>query len=108
MLWVEGLKTPSGNACTVSVVGTPSGVITLGQVAARLPVLEVACNRRGRLRTDRLVLEHGIPSQTWDNISTDRRWSEGGVTVTADSVGIAIEHRCSGLQERTRPALCPA
>jgi hypothetical protein len=39
----------------------PSGVVTLGEVAARLPVLEVACNRcdrRGRLRTDRLVAEH--------------------------------------------------
>ena len=40
----------------------PSGVIFLGQVAAHLPVLEVACNRcdrRGRLRTDRLLAEHG-------------------------------------------------
>jgi hypothetical protein len=39
-----------------------SGVVLLGEVAARLPVLEVACNRcdrRGRLRTDRLLAEHG-------------------------------------------------
>jgi hypothetical protein len=40
----------------------PADVVTLGQIAARLPVLEVACNRcdrRGRLRTDRLLAEHG-------------------------------------------------
>jgi hypothetical protein len=36
--------------------------IKLGQVAARLAMLEVACDRcdrRGRLRTDRLLAEHG-------------------------------------------------
>ena len=42
---------------------TPSpGCVTLGQVAGRLPVLEVSCNRcyrHGRLRTDRLMAEHG-------------------------------------------------
>lgn len=40
----------------------PSGVVTLGQVARRLAVLEVSCNRcdrRGRLRIDRLMAEHG-------------------------------------------------
>lgn len=40
----------------------PFGVVTLGQVAARLAALEVSCNRcdwRGRLRTARLVAEHG-------------------------------------------------
>jgi hypothetical protein len=40
----------------------PAGVVVLGQVAARLPVLEVACNRcdrRGRLHTARLLAEHG-------------------------------------------------
>jgi hypothetical protein len=34
----------------------------LGQVAARLTMLDVACNRcdrRGRLRADRLLAEHG-------------------------------------------------
>jgi hypothetical protein len=39
-----------------------SGVVLLGEIAARLPVLDVACNRcdrRGRLRTDRLLAEHG-------------------------------------------------
>jgi hypothetical protein len=39
-----------------------AGIVTLGQVAARLPVLEVACNRcdrRGRLHTFRLLAEHG-------------------------------------------------
>jgi hypothetical protein len=39
-----------------------AGVVTLGQVAVRLPVLEVSCNRcdrRGRLHTDRLIAEHG-------------------------------------------------
>jgi hypothetical protein len=40
----------------------PAGVVLLGQVAARLPFLEFACNRcdrRGRLSTARLVAEHG-------------------------------------------------
>jgi len=40
----------------------PAGVTLLGQVAARLPLLEIACNRcdrRGRLRTERLVAQHG-------------------------------------------------
>jgi hypothetical protein len=40
----------------------PSGVVTLGQVAGRLAVLEASCNRcdrRGRLWTDRLLAEHG-------------------------------------------------
>ncbi len=40
----------------------PAGVVLLGQVAARLSVLDVACNRcdrRGRLRIDRLLTEHG-------------------------------------------------
>jgi hypothetical protein len=39
-----------------------SGTVFLGVVAARLPVLEVGCNRcgrRGRLRTDWLAAEHG-------------------------------------------------
>jgi hypothetical protein len=38
------------------------GVVLLGLVAARLEVLVVACNRcdrRGRLRTERLLAEHG-------------------------------------------------
>jgi hypothetical protein len=40
----------------------PDGVVTLGQVATRLPMLDVSCNRcdrRGRLRTNRLMAEHG-------------------------------------------------
>ena len=40
----------------------PSGVVTLGQAAARFSLLTVACNRcerAGRLRTDRLLAEHG-------------------------------------------------
>lgn len=44
------------------LISAPSGVVTLGQVAARLSVLEVACNRcdrRGRLRIARLLAEHG-------------------------------------------------
>jgi hypothetical protein len=39
-----------------------SGVVTLGQIAGRLPMLEVSCNRcdpRGRLRTERMLIEHG-------------------------------------------------
>lgn len=38
------------------------GVILLGQVAARLEYLEIGCSRcdrRGRLRLDRLLAEHG-------------------------------------------------
>jgi len=40
----------------------PAGVITLGQVAPHRLVLDVVCNRcdrRGRLRIDRLLDEHG-------------------------------------------------
>jgi hypothetical protein len=37
----------------------PAGVVLLGQVAACLSVLKVACKRRGRLRTDRLLAAHG-------------------------------------------------
>jgi hypothetical protein len=40
----------------------PAGVVLLSQVAARVPVLEVACNRcgrRGRLHTSRLLATHG-------------------------------------------------
>ena len=39
-----------------------SGFVTLGQLAARLSVLDVACNRcdrRGRLRTNALLAKHG-------------------------------------------------
>ena len=39
----------------------PADVVLLGQVGARLPVLEVACNRcdrRRRLHTSRLLAEH--------------------------------------------------
>jgi len=39
-----------------------TGFVTLGQIAGRLAVLDVACNRcdrRGRLRTARLMAEHG-------------------------------------------------
>jgi hypothetical protein len=42
--------------------GMSSGVVTLGQLAARLSVLDVACNRcerRGRLRTGTLLARHG-------------------------------------------------
>jgi hypothetical protein len=43
-------------------IALPVGFVTLGQVAARLSVLEVACNRcdrRGRLHVARLLAEHG-------------------------------------------------
>jgi hypothetical protein len=36
--------------------------VILGQIAARFPLLDVVCNRcdrRGRLRTVRLIAEHG-------------------------------------------------
>ncbi len=41
----------------------PSGVVTLGQAAARFSLLTVACNRcerAGKLRTNRLSAEHGL------------------------------------------------
>ena len=40
----------------------PHGVVLLGQIAGRLSVLEVDCNRcdrRGRFRLDRLIAQHG-------------------------------------------------
>jgi hypothetical protein len=40
----------------------PQGFVTLGQIAAGIPVLDVSCNRcdrRGRLRIARLMAEHG-------------------------------------------------
>ncbi|MFL5280844.1 MAG: hypothetical protein ACJ8AW_07540 [Rhodopila sp.] len=37
----------------------PAGVVLLGQVAARLPVLVVACTRCGRLNTSRLLAAYG-------------------------------------------------
>jgi hypothetical protein len=40
----------------------PADVYTLGEVASRISLLEVACNRcarRGRLRTSRLLAEFG-------------------------------------------------
>ncbi len=47
----------------------PSGVVTLGQAAARLPLLSVSCNRcerAGRLHMARLLAEHrpGMPMPT--------------------------------------------
>lgn len=45
-----------------SAVATGAGVVLPGHLAARLPVLDVACNRcerRGRLRSERLVVQHG-------------------------------------------------
>ena len=44
-----------------SAITTGTGVVLLGQVATRLLVIDVACNRcdrRGRLHTERLVAEH--------------------------------------------------
>ena len=40
----------------------PRSVVRMGEIADQLPVLEIACNRcdrRGRLYTARLVVEHG-------------------------------------------------
>ena len=40
-----------------------SGAVTLGEVAGRLPMLEVACShceRRGRLQVAKLVERHGV------------------------------------------------
>jgi len=44
------------------VSNTLTGVVLLGEIAARLPVLTIACNRcdrRGRAQTRRLMAEHG-------------------------------------------------
>ena len=41
---------------------TAPSVVTLSEIATRLPMLDVSCNRcdrRGRLRTARLLAEHG-------------------------------------------------
>jgi hypothetical protein len=43
-------------------VATTAGFVTLGQIACRVEVLAVACNRcdrRGRLSVARLIAEHG-------------------------------------------------
>jgi hypothetical protein len=37
----------------------PRSVMTLGGVAARLDVRSDRCDRQGRLRLDRLLVEHG-------------------------------------------------
>ena len=45
------------------VTSDAPGFVTLGDIGPRLPVLEVACtrgDRRGRLRVDRLMVEHGL------------------------------------------------
>lgn len=45
-----------------SAIATSAGVVVLGEVAVRLPMIDVACNRcdrRGRLLSGRLVAEHG-------------------------------------------------
>ena len=57
----------------------PSGVVTLGQAAARLSLLTVACNRcerAGRLRTDRLLAERIVlPRMLLDAYGASvRRW----------------------------------
>lgn len=41
----------------------PRGVVTLGEVAAKTERVDIACrrcDRRGTLRTDRLVGDHGV------------------------------------------------
>ncbi len=46
----------------VSAINAGPGVVLLGRVATRLPVIDVSCNRcvrRGRLHTGRLVAENG-------------------------------------------------
>jgi hypothetical protein len=65
-----------------TTAATGPGVVFLGQIAARLPVIEVACNRcdrRGRLNTGRL--EHGaympMPVLLW-TIAADCPRMEAG------------------------------
>src|SRR4051794_13000840 len=56
--------TPFPNADTLfRGLSLPVGVVTLGQVAARLTMLEVSCNRCDR-RGRRPVSTHGIPFPT--------------------------------------------
>ena len=46
----------------MAVRSQASGVVSLGQVATCLPMLLVSynrCDRRGRLRTARLLMQHG-------------------------------------------------
>jgi hypothetical protein len=48
--------------CPQADTAMVSGVIRLGEVAASIALLQVACNRcprAGQLRTDRLLAEHG-------------------------------------------------
>jgi hypothetical protein len=47
---------------THAISDPPPGFVTLGQIAGRLAVLDVACNRcdrRRRLRVDRLMVAYG-------------------------------------------------
>lgn len=46
-----------------------SGAVTLGDIAGRLPMLEVACSRcerRGRLSVARLIEQHGADARLPD------------------------------------------
>jgi hypothetical protein len=46
-----------------------SGAVTLGEIASRLPMLEVACShceRRGRLDVARLIERHGADAKLPD------------------------------------------
>jgi hypothetical protein len=46
-----------------------SGAVTLGEIAGRLAMLEVACDRcerRGRLRVARLIEQHGADARLPD------------------------------------------
>jgi hypothetical protein len=39
---------------------TSNGAVTLGDITDTITMLEVACERRGRLRVTRLIAQHGV------------------------------------------------
>jgi len=55
MAWIVAQLRPRGTLMA-------AGVILLGEVATRTPLISITCrrcDRRGRTRTDRMLLEHG-------------------------------------------------
>ncbi len=68
----------------------PHGALSLGQLAARLTHLEVRCRRcerRGRLRLDRLIAQHGT-----DFPGPELRWVLAGDCPNRNA---SLSERCS-------------
>ena len=76
--------------------------VALGQIAGRLAVLEVSCNRfdrRGRLRVDRLMLRHGaaLPLRELRHvIAADCRRMQAGLVHDVCGVGHSERGRVGG------------